>query len=85
MEQLGDREILLTRMDRAFADYYHEAEKLSVLLGERRAAFSPTAYHDLLKQRTVEAVAYEKYRRIQDELFTLIDPPVLDRRGSSVY
>jgi hypothetical protein len=85
MEQLGNREMLLTRMDSAFNDYYHEAEKLSVLLGEPRDAFSPTAYHDLLKQRTVEVVAYEKYCRIKDELFRLIDPPVLDRRESSTY
>jgi eukaryotic-like serine/threonine-protein kinase len=37
------------------------------------------------KQRTAEVVAYEKYRNIKDELFTLIHPPPpQDRPGSSV-
>jgi hypothetical protein len=85
MEQPGNRRILLTRMDSAFSDYSHEAEKLSVLLGEPRDPFSWTTYHDLLKQRTAEVVAYEKYRNIKDELFTLINPPLpQDRPGSSV-
>jgi hypothetical protein len=85
MDQSSNQKILLARMDSAFSAYYHEAEKLSVLLAESRDAYSSTAYHDLLKQRTAEIVAYEKYRRIKDELFALIDLPVLDRRESNVY
>ncbi|MFY9530022.1 MAG: hypothetical protein WBC04_02385 [Candidatus Acidiferrales bacterium] len=85
MEQLGNRKMLLTRMDQAFSDYSHEAEQLSVLLAETRDAFSWTSYHTLLKQRTAEVVAYEKYRNIKDELFTLINPPAVpDRPESSV-
>jgi hypothetical protein len=39
----------------------------------------------LLKQRTAEAVAYEKYRGIKDQLFALINPPgELDRPESNV-
>jgi hypothetical protein len=77
MEELDNRKILVTRMDDAFSDYSHEAEKLSVLLAERRDRFSWTSYHDLLKQRTAEVVAYERYRKIKDELFTLINPPTV--------
>ena len=85
MEELGNRKALLTRMDNAFSDYSHEAEKLSVLLAEPRDPFSWTSYHDLLRQRTAEVVAYEKYRSIKDELFTLINPPAVpDRPESSV-
>ena len=85
MEQSGNRKILLARMDYAFSDYCHEAENLSVLLGAPRDTFSWTAYHDLLKQRDAEVAAYEKYRKIKDELFGLIDPPAApDRRESSV-
>jgi hypothetical protein len=85
MEELGNRKALLTRMDNAFSDYSHEAEKLSALLAEPRDPFSWTSYHDLLRQRTAEVVAYEKYRRIKDELFTLIKPPAVpDRPESSV-
>ena len=85
MEDLGNRRILLTRMDEAFSNYSHEAEKLSVLLAETRDPFSWTSYHELLKQQTVEIVAYEKYRKIKDELFKLINPPVpQDRVESSV-
>jgi hypothetical protein len=85
MEDLGNRKILLTRMDEAFSNYSHEAEKLSVLLAETRDPFSWTSYHELLKQQTVEIVAYEKYRKIKDELFKLINPPVpQDRVESSV-
>ncbi len=64
MEELGKREVLLMRMNNAFSDYSHEAEKLSVLLAEPRDPFSWTSYHDLLKQRTAEVVAYEIYRNI---------------------
>jgi hypothetical protein len=85
MEQSGNRRILLTRMDKAFSDYSHEAEKLSVLLAEPRDLSSWTSYHDLLRQRTAEVVAYEKYRNIKDELFALISPPLpQDRPASSV-
>jgi hypothetical protein len=76
MEELGNRRILLTRMDIAFGDYFREAEKLSTLLAEPRHPSSWTSYHDLLRQRTAEVVAHEKYQRIKDELFTLIAPPV---------
>jgi len=85
MEELGNRKILLTKMDSAFSDYSHEAEKLSVLLAGPRDRFSWTSYHDLLRQRVAEVVAYEKYRNIKDELFTLINPPAVpDRPESSV-
>jgi hypothetical protein len=72
-------------MDRAFGLYSHEAEKLSVLLAETRDPSSWTSYHDLLRQRTVELVAYEQYRKLQEELFTSISPPKAEvRRESSV-
>jgi hypothetical protein len=85
MQDLGNRKALLTRMDDAFSDYSREAEKLSVLLAEPTDPSSWTSYHNLLKQRTVEVVAYEKYRNIKDELFKIIDPPPPQNRpGSSV-
>lgn len=85
MEYSENRRILLIRMDTAFGKYSHEAEKLSVLLAEPRSLFSWTSYHDLLRQRTAEVVAYEQYRKIQDELFLLVHPPKdEDRRESSV-
>ena len=85
MHDLGNRKILLERMDRAFSDYSQEAEKLSVLLAEPADSSSWTAYHGLVRQRTAEVVAYEKYRKLKDELFSLIDPPgPLDTRESSV-
>jgi hypothetical protein len=62
-------------MDDAFSDYSRESEKLSLLLADSRYASSWTSYHELLKQRTAEVAAYEKYRKIKDELFTLISPP----------
>jgi hypothetical protein len=72
-------------MDTAFSDYSHEAEKLSVLLAEPRDPSSWSLYHNLIKQRTAEVVAYEKYRNIKDELFRLFEPPpVADRPKSSV-
>lgn len=80
-----DRRLLLARMDRAFSDYSHEAEKLSVLLAEPSDVSSWSRYHDLLKQRTKEVAAYETYRGLKDQLFTLIGPPLpLDRPESSV-
>jgi hypothetical protein len=85
MHELGNRKRLLETMDRAFSDYSQEAERLSVLLAEPIDPSSWTAYHSLLKQRTAEVIAYEKYRNLKDELFSLIDPPgPLDRRESSV-
>jgi len=85
MEDQENRKILLTRMDDAFNIYSAEAEKLSVLLAERRDALSWSLYHNLLKQRTAETVAYEKYRSIKDQLFGLINPPAApDRPESSV-
>jgi hypothetical protein len=85
MENRSNHKILLTRMDDAFSDYSHEAEKLSVLLGEPRDLFSWTGYHNLLRQRNAEVIAYEKYRHIKDELFTLINPPpAVDRPESNI-
>jgi hypothetical protein len=85
MEKSGNIRILLARMDEAFSDYCHEAEKLSVLLAAPRDPESWTAYHELLKQREAEVAAYAKYRNLKDELFTLINPPgPLNRRESSV-
>lgn len=83
MEQQVNRDILLARMDNAFSDYSHEAEKLSVLLAKPRDSFSWTSYHDLTRQRTAEVVAYEKYRKIRDELFGLINPPAIEERPRS--
>jgi hypothetical protein len=45
-----------------------------VLLAGARDPSSWTSYHDLLKQRTTELVAYEKYRKLMEELFSLIAP-----------
>jgi hypothetical protein len=85
MEELDNRKLLVTRMDNAFSEYSHEAERLSILLAESRDPSSWTSYHDLLKQRTAEVVAYEKYRNIKNEVFTLINPPTVpDRPESSV-
>jgi hypothetical protein len=85
MQFSDNRQILLGRMDKAFGIYSQEAEKLSVLLAATRDPSSWTSYHDLLRQRTAEVVAYEEYRKIQDELFTLINPPKAEeRRESSV-
>jgi hypothetical protein len=82
VEDLGCK-ILLSRMDEAFGDYSVEAERLSVLLAGPRDPSSWTSYHDLLKQRTAEVVAYEKYHKLKDELFTRIPPPALPRRPES--
>jgi hypothetical protein len=85
MEDQSNRNMLLTRMDAAFTVYSTEAENLSVLLAEPRDVSSWSSYHNLLKQRTAEAVAYEKYRGIKDQLFALISPPgELDRPESNV-
>lgn len=85
MKELGHREVLLMRMNNAFSDYSHEAEKLSVLLAEPRDPLSWTSYHDLLKQRTAEVVAYEIYRNIKDELCARINPPAVpDGPDSSI-
>jgi hypothetical protein len=75
MQVTDNREILLERMDKAFGLFSQEAEKLSVLLAAKRDSSSWTSYHDLLRQRTTEVVAYERYRKVQDELFRLINPP----------
>ena len=61
MEDLGNRRILLKRMDGAFSGYAQEAEKLSVLLAGARVPIT-----GLLKQRTAEVVAY-KYRNLKDD------------------
>lgn len=82
MEDAG-RRMLLTRMDKAFSDYSQTAEQLSVLLAEARDPSSWTCYHDLLRQRTVELVAYEKYRKLMEELFSLIAPPEPQHRPQS--
>jgi hypothetical protein len=75
--------ILLDRMDQAFVDYSQQAERLSTLLAKPMGESSWSLYHDLQKQRTAETVAYEKYRRLQDELFERIAPPGLPRRPES--
>jgi N-dimethylarginine dimethylaminohydrolase len=84
MENAG-RRALLTRMDKAFSDYSHKADQLSVLLAETKNPSSWTSYHELLRQRSIEVVAYEEYRKLKDELFSLIPPPqIQDRPESSV-
>jgi hypothetical protein len=75
MQFTDNRVVLLERMDKAFGLFSQEAEKLSVLLAAKRDPSSWTSYHDLLRQRTTENVAYERYQKIQRELFQLIDPP----------
>jgi hypothetical protein len=75
MQVTDNREVLLERMDKAFGLFFQEAETLSMLLAAKRDLSSWTSYHDLLRQRTREVVAYERYQKIQDELFRLIDPP----------
>lgn len=80
MEEQSSRKMLLARMDSAFSDYSHEAEKLSVLLAEPRDPSSWTSYSELIRQQTAETAAYEKYRKIKEELFRLIsEPPQQDR------
>jgi len=83
MEYVKNRAILLSRMDKAFGNYSYEAEKLSVLLSETKDPSSWSSYHNLLKQRTAEVAAYEQYRRIQEELFSLINPPKPEQRPES--
>jgi hypothetical protein len=75
MQVTDNREVLVERMDKAFGLFFQEAEKLSMLLAAKRDPSSWTSYHDLLRQRTREVVAYERYQKIQHELFRLIDPP----------
>lgn len=85
MQFPGGREALLARMDKAFGLYSQEADKLSVMLGKTSGPSSWTSYHELLRQRTAELVAYEQYRQIRDELFGLINAPSPEpRRESSV-
>lgn len=74
---------LLERMDKAFGVFSVEAEKLSVLLAATRDPSSWTSYHDLLRQKTAELVAYERYRKIQDELFATIGAPEPQARPES--
>jgi hypothetical protein len=76
--------ILLDRMDQAFVDYSQQAERLSALLAKPMGASSWTLYHDLQKQRTAEATAYERYRKIQEELFRRIAPALPHRPESNV-
>ena len=83
MQDTGSR-ILLDRMDKASVDYSQQAERLSSLLARPMGASSWTLYHDLQRQRTAETVAYERYRRLQEELFARIAPAVPDRPESSV-
>jgi hypothetical protein len=75
MEEQSSRKMLLARMDSAFSDYSHEAEKLSVLLAGPRDPSSWTLYQELTKQHAAEIASYEKYRKIKDELFRLISAP----------
>jgi hypothetical protein len=83
MTQDAGCRILLTRMDEAFGDYSLEAERLSVLLAKPRDPSSWTSYHDLVKQRTAETVAYEKYHKLKDELFARIGQPTMPDRPQS--
>ena len=83
MQYPDNAEILLERMDKAFGLFSQEAEKLSVLLAAKRDPSSWTSYHDLIRQKTVELVAYEKYRKIQEELFKLVNPPTPAPRPES--
>jgi hypothetical protein len=83
MDYSKNHTIFLARMDKAFGIYSQEAEKLSVMLGEPRDPSSWSSYHEIMKQRVVEASAYEQYRKIQDELFTLISPAVAEQRRES--
>jgi hypothetical protein len=83
VQDTGSR-ILLDRMDKAFVDYSQQAERLSALLSKPMGASSWTLHHDLQKQRTAETVAYERYHKLQEELFALIAPAVPDRPESSV-
>jgi hypothetical protein len=85
VEYAENRRILLERMDKAFGDYCNEAEKLSVLLAAPRDPHSWTLYHELLKQRTAEVVAYERYCKIKDELFNLINPPKSEDSASPTF
>jgi hypothetical protein len=75
--------ILLDRMDEAFREYSLQAERLSALLAKPMGESSWTLYHDLQRQRTAETVAYEKYRKLQDELFEHITPPAVPHRPES--
>jgi hypothetical protein len=77
--------ILLTRMDTAFSEYARESEQLSVLLSKSKSLPGWTSYNDLLRQRTVEVVAHEQYRRIQDELFKRIVPPSVDEKPDTKF
>ena len=76
--------ILLDRMDQAFVDYSQQAERLSSLLARPMGASSWMLYHDLQKQRTAETTAYERYRKLQEELFARIAPAVPHRPESNV-
>lgn len=75
MDDLVIQKTLLAKMDGAFSEYCHQAEKLSDLLAKPRDHSSWTLYHDLLRQRILETVAYEKYRNVKDDLFALIKSP----------
>jgi hypothetical protein len=77
--------ILLTRMDTAFSEYARESEQLSVLLSKSKSLPGWTLYNELLRQRTVEVVAHEQYRRIQDELFKRIVPPSVDEKPDTKF
>ena len=84
-EQDPGLEILLTRMDTAFSEYARESEQLSVLLSKSKSRPGWTSYNELLRQRTVEVVAHEQYRRIQDELFKRIVPPSADEKPDTKF
>lgn len=75
--------ILLSRLDEAFAECFRASEQLSTFLGAAQAPSSWSAYHELLKLRTQEIVAFEKYRKIEDELFSHIHPPADPLRNES--
>jgi hypothetical protein len=84
-EQDPGLKILLTRMDTAFSEYARESEQLSVLLSKSKSLPGWTSYNELLRQRTVEVVAHEQYRRIQDQLFKRIVPPSVDEKPDTKF
>jgi len=77
------KKILLARMDEAFTDCFRASERLSIFLADTQDPSSWSSYHELLKLRTVETVAFEKYRKIQEELFSHIHPPAAPLRNES--
>ena len=84
-QDLGNRTILLARMDKAFSDYSHEAEKLSVLLAEPADAIELEFLSQPAEAANRRSHRLRNVPRLRDELFALINPPAeQDRPKSSV-